>query len=59
MLKLGNPFAYNPFASVDWLLSPLDRLTDTLTTGLGPALIWVLSQIPPSLGYFGYIILVI
>jgi hypothetical protein len=60
MLKLGNPYApYNPLAPVDWLLSPLDRLTGTLTTGLGAALLWLLSQVPPGLGYFGYIVFVI
>jgi hypothetical protein len=55
-----NPLApWNPFAPVEWLLNQLYWLAGRVAIWLGHVLVWLLSCVPPGLGYLGYIIFAI
>jgi hypothetical protein len=57
VLKVANPLAlWNPFMPVDWLVNQLEWLTDQFFARAGLALVWMLTSLPPGLGYVGYIV---
>jgi hypothetical protein len=56
-LNLGNPFVpCNPFAPVDWLSNQLNWLTSQFFAWAGQPLVWMLTYLPPGLGYVSYIV---
>jgi hypothetical protein len=56
-LNLENPFVpWNPFAPVHWLSNQLNWLTSQFLVQAGLALVWMLTCLPPGLGYVGYIV---